>query len=158
ESFVDANDRAALTAVNAWMDEVNRKTLLLERRRIEVRPLDGGELLLVLDLQFEAKEGATFGKTPFGLVAARMAKTIGVNDGGTIRNSAGQVNEKEVLWNQAKWVDYSGPITSKAMEGLTLFDHPGNVNHPSYYHVRNDGWMGTSFSFDGPRVLVPGGT
>ena len=86
----------------------------------------------------------------------RMAKTIGVNDGGgTIRNSEGAVNEKEILWKQAKWVDYSGAITNKALEGITLFDHPNNPNFPTYFHVRNDGWMGASLTFDGPRKIQP---
>jgi hypothetical protein len=86
-----------------------------------------------------------------------MARTIGVNDGGgAIRNSEGGVNEKEALWKPAKWVDYSGPITATAVEGITLFDHPTNPNHPSIFHVRNDGWMGASLTFDGPLRLQSG--
>ncbi len=158
EGLIDADDRAGLTALNAWVDEGSKKTLLLERRRVQVQALEQGEWLLLLDLQLEAnKEPVTFGKSPFGLVGVRMAKTIGVNDGGgTIRNSAGRVDEKEVFWRPAKWVDYSGPITAKDAEGITLLDHPGNPNHPSVFHVRNDGWMGASLSFAGPHVLQPG--
>src|SRR5437773_912718 len=80
------------------------------------RMLDKGEWLLLLDLQFEAKDNITIGKSAFGMIGVRMAKSIGVNDGGgTMRNSDGKVNEKEVFWKPAKWVDYSGAITSKAM-------------------------------------------
>src|SRR6185503_367809 len=64
--------------------------------------------------------------------------------------------EQEVFWEPARWVDYSGPITANAVEGLTLFDHPDNPNHPSVFHVRNDGWMGASLTFDAPRVIAPG--
>ena len=32
-------------------------------------------------------------------------------------------------------------------------DHPQNPNHPSVFHVRNDGWMGASLTFDGPRTI-----
>jgi hypothetical protein len=86
-----------------------------------------------------------------------MAKTIGVRDGGgIIRNSEGGVNEKLVLWKPARWVDYSGPITANAREGITLMDHPSNPNHPTVFHVRDDGWMGASLTFAGPRVLKPG--
>ncbi len=35
-------------------------------------------------------------------------------------------------------------------------DHPANPNHPSHFHVRNDGWMGASFSFEEPYVLAAG--
>ena len=82
--------------------------------------------------------------------------TIGVHDGGgTIRNSEGAVNEKEILWKLARWVDYSGAITNERLEGITLFDHPSNPNFPTYFHVRNDGWMGASLTFGGPREISP---
>ena len=42
------------------------------------------------------------------------------------------------------------------MAGITLMDHPANPNHPSVFHVRNDGWMGASLTFDTPRALKPG--
>ncbi len=157
EKMTDGNTEAFVTAVNAWIDDASKKTLLLERRRIDIVLLDKGEWFMILDLELEAKLDVTFGKTPFGLVAVRMAKTIGVHDGGgTIRNSAGQVNEREVFWKPAKWVDYSGAITPKAVEGITLMDHPGNVNHPSVYHVRNDGWMGSSLTFHDALKLGAG--
>jgi len=90
------------------------------------------------------------------MIGVRMAKTIGVNDGGgTIRNSEGAVNEKEVFWKRARWVDYSGPVTNEKLEGVTLFDHPDNPNFPTYFHVRNDGWMGASLTFDKPRKISP---
>ena len=99
----------------------------------------------------------TLGKTPFGMVGVRMAKTIGVDDGGgTIRNSEGAVNEKEVFWKRAKWVDYSGAITNDQVEGVALFDHPENPSFPAHFHVRNDGWMGASLTFEGPREIRPG--
>jgi hypothetical protein len=57
------------------------------------------------------------GKTPFGFIGVRMAKTIGVHDGGgTILNSEGALDEKEVFWKHAKWAVYSGPNTPKAHE------------------------------------------
>ena len=40
-------------------------------------------------------------------------------------------------------------------EGITLFDHPANPNHPTYFHVRNDGWMGASLTYDAPRTIAP---
>ena len=44
-------------------------------------------------------------------MSVRMAKTIGVIDGGgRILNSEGQLNEKEVFRKPARWVDYSGAV------------------------------------------------
>lgn len=150
----DGADEAAVITENAWTG--NSGTVVLrERRRLAVHLLAANEWLLLVDLELRPEgRDAVFGKTPFGLIGVRMAKTIGVNDGGgSIRNSEGQVDEPQVFWKRARWVDYSGPITEQASEGITLFDHPGNPNHPSFFHVRRDGWMGSSFTLDAPRTL-----
>jgi methane monooxygenase PmoA-like len=162
EKLTDGDASASLLTLNHWVDESSHTTLLVERRRLTVRILANNEWLLLVDSQFEAKTDITFGKTPFGFLGVRMAKTIGVRDGGgVIRNSDGGVNEKGVFWKPAKWVDYSGPTardTSRPVEGITIFDHPRNSNHPSVFHVRDDGWMGASFSYAGPVPLPQGKT
>jgi hypothetical protein len=153
-AYQDSDDGAALVADNQWTTG-GGTVLLDERRRIEVRPLAGGEWFMTIDVRLRAVEKTvTLGKTPFGLVGVRMAKTIGVRDGGgTIRNSAGGVNEKGVFWKPAKWVDYSGPIAEGTVEGITLMDHPSNPNHPTHFHVRDDGWMGASLTHTTPREI-----
>lgn len=161
--YDDGDEAASLVAVHAWVGQGDR-VHMLERRRVSVRPLgprEGGSWLVVLDLHLEAgREPVTLGRTPFGLVGVRLAKTIGVADGGgLIRNSEGNVGEQGpdgCLWRRARWVDYSGPIAPGRVEGLTLFDHPSNPDHPSHFHVRDDGWMGASLTFDGPRTIRPG--
>jgi hypothetical protein len=90
------------------------------------------------------------------MIGVRMAKTIGVHDGGgTIRNSEGGVNESGVHEKPARWCDYSGPTTREASEGITLLDHPANPNHPTVFHVRDDGWMGAALTFAEPRTIEP---
>jgi hypothetical protein len=164
EQLDDGDEAAALLAVNHWINDKTGELLIVEHRRIEVRPLPDDESLTIVDLQLAAdKKPATFEKTPFGLVGVRMRKTIGVRDGGgMIRNSAGGVNEKGlddgagVFWKPARWCDYSGRVTDEAIEGVTLLDHPANPNHPTVFHVRDDGWMGTCLTFDAPRTVEPG--
>lgn len=155
----EGDDVAAVVTASNWVSEADNKVLLRERRRTELRLLDNGETLLLIDLRLEAPgdKPVTLGKTPFGLLGVRMAKTVGVHDGGgRIRNSEGGVNEKGVLWKPAKWVDYSGPITNDAAEGVTLMDHPSNPNHPTVFHVRDDGWMCASLTYDADRAIEPG--
>jgi hypothetical protein len=157
EQFEDGADEAAVLTVAQW--RVGEIALLNERRRTAAHLLPNNEWLLLIDLQLEPAtiNDVTLGKTPFGLIGVRMAKTIGVHDGGgTIRNSEGGVNEKDVLWKPARWVDYSGPITATAREGITLLDHPSNPNQPTYFHVRDDGWMGASLTYTNALVLKPG--
>jgi hypothetical protein len=154
--YEDADDEALIEVVNAWQDEAG-KTLLEEQRAMRFRPQAQGQWLLVLDLTLRApKEPVTLGKTNFGLIGVRMAKTIGVHDGGgTIRNSEGGVNEAGVHEKAARWVDYAGPITAEAREGITLLDHPINPNHPTVFHVRDDGWMGAALTFAAPLTIEP---
>ena len=154
--FEDGNQSSSIITENQWVSNKG-KVLLLETRRVTAMPLDDSEWLMIINMEFKAEDTpVVLGKTPFGMIGVRMAKTIGVNDGsGTIRNSEGAVNEKEIFWKRARWVDYSGPITNEKLEGITLFDHPDNPNFPTYFHVRNDGWMGASLTHDGPRTIHP---
>lgn len=157
EKLEDSDKEASVTAINHWIS-TNNQVLIVETRRTAVMPLTKKEWLLLIDLKLEAKgKDVVLGKTSFGPIGVRMAKTLGVNDGdGLMRNSEGAVNEKEVFWKPAKWVDYSGSITSKSKEGITLMDHPINPGHPCEWHVRDDGWMGASLSFDGPLTIPAG--
>jgi hypothetical protein len=154
--YEDEGEKSYLIAENEWVDKDGR-VLLNETRQVSVVLLEGKEWLLIIDSTFTAKDKpVTLGKTPFGFIGVRMAKTVGVNDGGgRIRNSEGGVNEKGIFWKRARWVDYSGPIETGKIEGITLFDHPGNPNHPSSFHVRDDGWMGASLTLEGPREITP---
>jgi hypothetical protein len=159
DNYEDLGESSWITSSNAWVDEVNNKTVMLEKRRTTVQLLPNNEWLLYLDLQLEAPKDqpVTLGKTPFGFVGVRMAKTIGVNDGGgELRNSAGKSGEKDMLWKPAKWCDYSGPIREGVIEGVTLMDHPANPNHPTVFHVRSDGWMGASVTQADARTIEPG--
>jgi len=152
---------AAIRSLNHWLTPADNKIQMVERRQTRIELLPDNELLVLIDLQLEApprsQTPVTLGKTPFGIIGVRMAKTIGTHDGGgTIRNSEGGVNEKEIFWKTARWVDYSGPITNTAIEGVTLMDHPSNPGHPTGFHVRGDGWMGAALTLNDARIIEPG--
>ncbi|WCJ59616.1 PmoA family protein [Fontisphaera persica] len=154
ERLEDGAETAYAVVRNEWRS--GGLPLLSERRRITVQLLGRGEWLLVLDLRFEpVKNPVTLGQTAFGFVGVRMAKTLGVRDGGGLmRNSAGGVNEAGCFRKPARWVDYSGAVTDTAREGITLMDHPSNFSHPTPFHVRDDGWMGAAATFGGERVIT----
>jgi hypothetical protein len=152
----DGFERGALEAKMLWRDKVGT-VLLTEWRRVELVVL--GEALWRVDLETELSvsgDTVTLGQTPFGLLGVRMAKSIGVADGGgRILNSEGGVNEAGCFRKPARWVDYSGPVTEDLDEGITLLDHPQNLHHPVEFHVRNDGWMGAATTFRAPVSLEP---
>jgi hypothetical protein len=157
EGYEDGDRSAWLLAVNAWKD-AEGKTLMQERRRIEVEPLTGDDWLMYIDVQLEAPadKPVELGQTPFGLVGVRMAKTIGVRDGGgRILNSEGQRNEPDAFRKPARWCDYSGPVTNQQTGGILLMDHPKNVNHPTPFHIRADGWMGACLTLDKAITIEP---
>jgi hypothetical protein len=45
---------------------------------------------------------------------------------------------------------------SKTPPWKSRLDHPTNPNHPTYFHVRNDGWMGASLTLEKPITVEPG--
>lgn len=169
--YADDDDAASILALIHWNstgkgkddngDPLPARTVLIERRKMTVRPLPGGESLILIDTQLHtpADKPVTINQNPFGLIGVRMAKTIGIHDGGgLIRNSEGNVNEQGdngCFRKPAKWCDYSGPITNDAIEGVTLMDHPHNPGHPTPFHVRGDGWMGACLTLRGPRTIEP---
>lgn len=154
--FEDGADRGAFEAKVRWHNEAGA-ALLEEWRRVELVVL-GKELWRVdIETQLLAVSApVTLGQTPFGLLGVRMAKTIGVADGGgRILNSEGGLNEEGCFRKPARWVDYSGPVTGSLDEGITLLDHPQNLHHPVEFHVRNDGWMGAATTFRAPVTVEP---
>jgi hypothetical protein len=155
--YQDGPPAASLLSLNHWNDPQG-KTLMIERRRTTVVPDEGDSWWMTIDLQFETPSGGRviLGKTAFGPIGVRMAKTISVNDGGgRILNSAGQRNEAQAFRKPARWVDYSGPITNDQTAGITLMDHPANPNHPAPFHVRDNGWMGICLTLDAPVTITP---
>ena len=156
EGYEDGDSSASMRMVNHWVNAADQTIQLREIRRTEIRPINGAQSwFMIIDLELAPQKGktATFGATGFGLVAVRVAKSIGVHDGGgRILNSEGQINEEQVFRKPARWCDYSGRISNAVdgLAGITLMNHPMNPHNPTAFHVRNDGWMGCCFSLDTP--------
>ena len=158
--YDDGDNAARIVAENHWVGAEDQP-LLIERRSVRVETLPSDETRYILDFQMRAvSQPVVLGQTPFGLIGVRMAKTIGIHDGGgTIRNSKGNVDEEGpngCFRKPARWCDYSGPIAPGIVEGITLMDHPQNPNHPTHFHVRADGWMGACLTYEAPRTVMPG--
>lgn len=161
-AYVDSDEEAAMVVKLGWYDGHDPKELLEQELVVSVRP--GGpagsatakETLMELQSTFRpTADMLEFGKTNFGFLAVRVAKSLSAHfGGGVISDSEGRVNEPAIFGNRARWMDYSGPVPGGGMEGITYFDHPSNPGSPTHWHVREDGWMGASACFDNPLVTT----
>jgi hypothetical protein len=168
EEYIDGPTAASMLSTNHWQT-ADGNVLLRERRRITVyvpaadappAPAGGAEhWLMVIDLQLESLPGRpiVLGKTPYGIIGLQVARQMGMADGGgRTLNSAGQMNEPAIRFQPARWVDYSGPLTSQTAAGLTLMDHPANPGHPTPFMARNGGWMGVCPTLNQTLTIQPG--
>lgn len=155
--FEDGDERAAVEFATEWRTP-DKRAMLRENRRVSLIPIDPHRWRIDIETELHAVDAPiTLGATPFGFLAVRVAKSMGVKDGGgRILNSEGAVNERGCFRKPARWVDYSGPVTATLDEGITLMDHPDNLHHPVEFHVRDDGWMGAATTFRAAHVIEPG--
>jgi hypothetical protein len=150
---------ARVTQRTRWI--FGESPLLREQRTWTFHHAASGYRLIDLDIELTpaGSEPVTFGKTSFGFLAVRVAPSLSVFDGGgEIRTSEGDLNEQRVHLRRARWIDQSGPVAPGTWNGIAMFDHPDNPNHPTGWHCRNDGWAGASFNLDAPYELAPGNT
>jgi hypothetical protein len=155
-AYQDGDDECRLASNLRWYDGHDPKHLLEQEMIVSVAPYENDELLFELQATFTpAAETLEFGKTNFGFLAVRVAKNISnYFGGGQLTSSQGARGEENIFGKPARWMDYSGPVPSDGskpiFEGITYFDHPTNRNHPTHWHVRQDGWMGASVCMQGP--------
>ena len=145
--YHDGHDWGGLVADLDWWAQ-GRSHLHHELILVMEPARDGG---FALDLQSRLEssggEPVALGKTNFGFLGVRVAKTMAEQFGtGRVTNAQGSVGEPAVMGQPSNWVDYSGPSTPGKIEGLCFMDHPSNPGHPVRWHVRADGWMGASLS------------
>ena len=154
--YRDGDDEAVMATLLGWYGGEGAQELMEQEVVAVVRPGDERETLIELQATFRPKaEVLEFGKTNFGFLAVRVAKHISAYfGGGELTNSEGVRGEPEIFGKPARWMDYGGPVPAGGTEGITYFDHPANLGYPSHWHVREDGWMGTSVCMHGPRAAL----
>jgi hypothetical protein len=144
--YQDGADEAGIVVRLGWFDL--HAVRLVEQEMIAVyKPLAGGEGWLEIQATFTpALDKLLLARTNFGFMGLRVAANLSAHyGGGRLTSSEGGSGEKAIFSKPARWMDYSGPVTSDAVEGITWFDHPGNPRYPSSWHVRDDGWMSPAF-------------
>ena len=156
--YRDGDDEAVMATHLVWEDadgsEVMQQDVIAALMPID-REQAPNEHAVEFQLTFRPGTGrdtVQLAQTNFGFLAVRVAKSISAYfGGGHLTNPAGLQGEPKLHETSARWMDYSGPIAVKRSgtrkvidEGITYFDHPDNPSYPTFWHVRNDGWMGAA--------------
>ncbi len=124
-----------------WVSARGRK-VCGEEREIRVYRTPPDQRVMDLAVTFKATGGkVTFGDTKEGgICSVRVATSMDGSRGGRIENSYGGLGEAETWGRRAVWCDYSGVVGGKLL-GIAVFDTPGNLRHPTYWHVRDYGLL-----------------
>ncbi len=165
-AFDDSETQATMAVALGWYGG-DGKEVLEQDLVTAMRPGENGEVLLEIQSTFRPPKGKAqveLGKTNFGFLAVRVAKSVSTHfGGGIITDSEGRVGESAIFGKRSRWMDYSGRVPDGdgqdrrwVNEGITVFDHPANPRHPCHWHVRGDGWMGASFGMQEGLVLSQG--
>ncbi len=105
--------------------------------KISVRP--DGWLLDWSSTFYSEKGDFTFGDQEEMGFGVRVATPLAVVNGGTITDSEGRKNGKEVWGKQSDWCKYSGVIDGQRI-GIVLMPHPKNFRR-SWFHARDYGLL-----------------
>jgi len=145
--FLPVEEKPGETAVTSklvWeMD--GDKPVLDELRRMRVVALGDGEYFLDLTFTVTASHGDvtfTSDAVHYAWPYVRMDPTFSVEQGGTITNSEGGINQAGTHGKEARWIDYSNTVEGRT-EGLAVFCHPDGDPSPK--------WLTRDYGCFGPR-------
>jgi len=141
KEVVDGPVVALLRQDLEWVTHGGKK-VVDEEREIRVYATPSDQRIIDLSVTFRARSGkVVFGDTKEGgICSVRVATSMDGTRGGRIENSYGALGEAETWGRRAVWCDYSGPVHGKLV-GIAIFDTPGNLRYPTYWHVRDYGLM-----------------
>jgi hypothetical protein len=145
-SIKSGKDSGTIAITFDWNDPQG-KTLLTENRTM-VFYSDPKLRIIDLDINLKAMDQkVVFGDTKEGTFAIRLAAGLeepaknslpSPKRTGLMVNAEGKRGEKEVWGKRSNWVDYSGELNGEKL-GITIYDHPENPKHPTYWHSRSYG-------------------
>ena len=134
------NEQGVLEVEAEWLDAAGQPMLAEATRFVfrggpGVRAFDRITTLTAVGQRVDLKDNKE------GMFGIRVAKALH-GDGkpgetGTYRSSEG-VTGKAVWGTRARWMLLAGTVDGEDVT-VAIFDHPKNVNHPTYWHARTYG-------------------
>ena len=130
---------ASFTARSKWV-KPNGEVTLTDERHLSVTALPGDARQFDIEVTFTAASGdVTFEDTKEGTMAIRVAPTMALKGGsGHILTGEG-IKDAKAWGTKANWVAYYGPDPKGDTVTFTMMDGPGNLRHPTWWHVRDYG-------------------
>jgi hypothetical protein len=109
---------------------LDERTVFVFRAEAEARLIDRTTTLTAVDRR------VVFGDNKEGLLGLRVARSL-EHPSGAYRSSEGVTGE--AVWGtRGRWLSLAGRIGEEDVT-LTVFDHPRNPNHPTFWHARGYG-------------------
>jgi hypothetical protein len=102
-----------------------------ERRRLDIA-LDGSAFVIDVESRLSAAAwDLSLGPTRHAYFNVRVAESMAVTSGGTLRDDRGNRGGAAVSGSGARWIDYSGPVGGGHQAGIAVFPDPRD--HPDPY-------------------------
>jgi hypothetical protein len=135
----------AIEAENEWYSP-DKKLLCKDQRKVSFGTTEAGRYI-DYQVTFQATEGdVVFGDTKEGMMGIRTHPRLRLTSderrgchtvAGACMNSEG-IEGSGIWGKRAKWVCYWAPFEGGTL-GIAIFDHPGNLRHPTWWHARTYG-------------------
>lgn len=163
-SAKSGESRGELTTDSTWIDGANHPVLAETTRYIFARHGDARSIDLTATLK--ALDRAVFNDDKDGLLGLRVARWLESPEekGGTFTDSNGVATpvaaaanipgvappageyltsegiKGEAAWStRGRWCALTGHSDSGHVVTIAIFDHPGNIGYPTYWHARGYG-------------------
>ena len=136
----------AAAAVGSFVANSNWVTaagtvVMTDERLIRIEALAGGGTLVDWTIKLMAsEEDVTFTDTKEGSFGLRLCSSLSLTENPTAHITTSEGKQDRQAWGtRAKWVTYHGPDPQGQAVGVTVFDHPQNLRHPTWWHALDYG-------------------
>ncbi len=136
----EGEESGTLSFLAHWIHN-NGTLLLVERRTMIFYGKNKNVRMFDIDTELEAKESITINDHQSAFLALRLGLGFDTHYDGFVVNSSGGVNEEGVRGRRSPWLVYFGTTSGEGRVAVAIFDHPGNLNYPSRWQVRDYGLM-----------------
>lgn len=133
--------KVAFVASTTWVS-AQGEPMLSDSRQIEVAALATGGRRVDFAITLKASQGeVVFGDTKEGTFALRLCPSLTIEGEGAQGHMVSSAGKKDgAVWGKkAEWVSAYGPDPKGERVAVTIFDHPSNLSHPTWWHARTYG-------------------